>query len=68
MTKRQLINAMRKMPDTAIVAWRDHDQSVGGINNIANNVELEKSEDMVDGECDYRSMFDNTKYVIVISP
>lgn len=53
-TVRKLINQLKKMPPTAVVAWRDHDQNESELNGFLRVVEeatddLYEARNRVDG-------------------
>lgn len=67
MTVRMLINKLKKMPATAIVAWRDHDQSEDEINGWARCVE-EADESLYAARAEQADWIPAGKKIVVISP
>lgn len=60
MTVRKLIEHLKKMPQTAVVAWRDHDQSEGELNGYVGCVE--------DGPDALYLREDRPRHIVVLSP
>lgn len=67
LTVRKLISLLKKMPPTAVVAWRDHDQSEDEINGWARCVE-EADEALYASRAEQADWIPAGKKIVVISP
>lgn len=71
-TVRKLISMLKKMPPTAHVVWRDHDQSEDELNGFLNNVEeapdaLYEARSRVNGR-EENWGHDPKRKIVVLSP
>jgi hypothetical protein len=67
MTVRMLISKLKKMPPTAHVVWRDHDQSEHEINGYVRCVE-DAPDVLYDERNEQDWQFDRKRKLVVLSP